>query len=1672
MSTILNVYSTNAFKRFLLPAINDANYSILLPKGIFQLEENIELKLEVVDNEWFFFPTNEYDLRGKNKTTCFGLSLKSVEIARLIVENQESLVILVEETDNYFSVYQKYDIHNMKASLTIGNDSRNSIIYSNLNLVSIKHARFKINGPEAIFEDLNSVNGSFVNYRRVVGAVPLSFGDCIDIYGLRIVYLGDYLAINLSESGVKVNPKYLRPVLIKPPQLPSLSKDRKKELFHRAPRRIASIITDEIDIEEPPQPKELNQPSMFMTIAPALTMSLPMILGCALMIWATGKEGNAMNPMYQYVGMATAVSSALIGVVWALIAQHSEAKKFKKDKEYRNLKYKEYIDKKEQAVREQYTHNTEALYERYLSSNECCDFDVENAALWNRNMTQEDFLNHRVGIGDIPFQAEIKVPAEKFTLLEDDLAELPARIKETYSMLRNVPICVDLLKEKLVGLVGGKNLEGAIMLAQSLIAQIAANNAYTDVKLVIVYDEKKSGLDGEWDFAKWLPHVWNETGTFRYVASNKEEASEVFFELAKKIRTRLEEESNSYGDNKTVAPKPYYVLVVANPEALEGELVSKYVLEQDPSYGISTIYLAENYENLPNECELILQNDDVFQGMYRVTDDLDQRLQINYDPMAPALLEQLAQNLAGIEIRQVETGGDIPNALTFFDMYGVHKLSELNVEDRWRKNRSYETMKALVGQRAGEVDCYLDVHEKYHGPHGLVAGTTGSGKSETLQTYILSLCVNFSPNDVALFIIDYKGGGMGNLFTNLPHMIGQISNLSGNQIHRALVSIKSEKDRRQRIFNEYSVNNINSYTKLYKNNETKIPVPHLFIIIDEFAEMKRDEPDFIQELVSVSQVGRSLGIHLIMATQKPAGTVDDNIWSNSKFKLCLRVQDRQDSMDMLHKPDAAYITQAGRCYLQVGNDELYELFQSGWSGATYTEDEGDQQTDVAKMLSVDGVLALEGNRIKTERKLERKRVWITSLLQVLDSVLKEKDVTLAKCCQTSESRAKLMDALFERFREKRIDYEKSENNVNALNTLLDMALSEGMNVRAIIQTAEKLSRRLPEKAEKTQLDAVVEYLAEIAKKGFTYDFQLFLPLLSERILLTELPQTILPLNPQTSFNGTQWPAYDGEWTLAVSMGLFDDPENQRQDTFVLDIATAGNTAIVGSLATGKSTFLQTLIYGLTMRYTPEEVNIYAMDFSAKMLAAFEDAPHVGGIMYEDDTEKIAKFFAYLSRVLENRKKLLRGGSFEQYVTVHGRGSLPAILFIVDNYSGFQLKSGMTEQNEDFMLQLTKEGVSYGIFLLTTSAGFGHEELPNRMAENFRTTICLELNDTFGYTEVLRRSTLLYPEVGVKGRGIAIIEDRVLEFQTALSIDAESDYERSELLKQKMQEMSIAWTGQKAAPVPEIPEKPMWSEFVLKNEFQEMLATDNLLPLAYEARYADIYGVDLSKIYTFVISGAKRKGKTNALKALILSASKKGGKVIVIDYAQTLTKICAAAGATHITTEVMFYKLLSGLMPEIEKRNKYKHELLEQGLEEEELFENMKGFDKIYFFIDDLAGFINTTYAMKDDPTTVGEYQDFMEQLINVGAAHNFYWFVCMNRKEMGMADSYPLYDLFIRDKKGIHLGGMTDESPMNFDYISYRIRDQVQPAGRGFLPVDNEDSCQEIVIPLVKGNGA
>ncbi len=278
-------------------------------------------------------------------------------------------------------------------------------------------------------------------------------------------------------------------------------------------------------------------------------------------------------------------------------------------------------------------------------------------------------------------------------------------------------------------------------------------------------------------------------------------------------------------------------------------------------------------------------------------------------------------------------------------MYKIDHPCELDVKARWDKNVAYKTLAVPLGVRANNDYVNLNLHEKAHGPHGLVAGTTGSGKSEILQSYILSLAVNYHPYEIGFLLIDYKGGGMASLFKKLPHLLGVITNLDGSESMRALASIKSELSRRQMIFNAFDVNHIDDYSKLFRMGKAKEPMPHLFIISDEFAELKKEQPEFMSELVSTARIGRSLGVHLILATQKPSGVVDEQIWTNSKFKLALKVQNEADSKEIIKTSDAANITQPGRAYLQVGNNEIYELFQSAWSGVNYVSVEEEEKID-------------------------------------------------------------------------------------------------------------------------------------------------------------------------------------------------------------------------------------------------------------------------------------------------------------------------------------------------------------------------------------------------------------------------------------------------------------------------------------------------------------------------------------------------------------------------------------------------------------------------------------------------------------------------------------------------------------------------------------------------------
>lgn len=1168
MGFTLAAYGINAFQEFIMPQIDNADYSVILSKKIYGINDNIRLNFEILNGVWRFVSTSK-NVHVRSQSLHLGMEL---EVGSLIQLRQDDvkISILVMELDQNLTRFNKYRIVN-PCNLSIGAAEGCNIVYDFQSLISRSHAVLEISSAACKITD-TSRNGIYMDGQRIREARALNFGDVINIFGLQIIWLGAVLAIGTTGQSIKVWSTDLEllddSTALYPNGYRQLDSG-KKNLFHRSPRMLPKLHTEDIEIESVPQPTKIRQRPLLLQIGPPMTMVLPMLLGTVVAFLAASSSGYGVSP-YMYTGIVIAAASALLGVMWALLNLRQAKKENALEEQNRITRYVAYLEGVEQDIITKAQENCSILENAYPPVSVCAGYDAYCPMLWSRNTIHPDVLFTRLGLGDTPFQCKIKIPKKTFTLYDDDLAEQPKIIHDSYQVLHNVPVGIDLANRRLLGVVGDGKMSTAAGIVRAMAIQLAANTCYTDVKLVFIGSDGLLQSGGEWGFARWLPHVWSESKVTRFCACSHAEITEVCSELSETIRIRNEGQKAS--EAGTIVT-PYYVIFIESLELLQNESIVKYLLEPQAGNGVTTVIMANGRELLPNVCENIIEVHGSHGSIYNLAEGVVSGTELTFDVISPQAAEQFARKISGVEVSEIETGGAIPDSLTFLDMWKVKTIPELNVLERWRKNRTYDTMCALIGERAGGRGCYLDIHEKHHGPHGLLAGTTGSGKSETLQTYMLSMAINYSPDDIAFFVIDYKGGGMANLFSNLPHMTGQISNLSGNQVHRAMVSIKSENRRRQQLFNECGVNHIDSYTRLYKNGETTVPLPHLLIIIDEFAELKKEEGSFMRELISVAQVGRSLGVHLILATQKPDGTVDDNIRCNAKFRICLRVQDRQDSNEMLHRPDAAYITQAGRAFMQVGNDEIFEEFQSGWSGADYDETLANGNTNIASIRTNTGKPAIMGNYLKKQQRDSQRRQWLRRLMELSVCAANQLGQPIPQLVEDPRKQERLIRCIYEKLEKEHLDYPQGKSNELRLKGFLRIFAEhihedwrdDGV-IRRIVAQMNQQNLKIPERKEQTQLTAVVDYLAQLAEEnGYSHSFRLWLPVLPERLCLNQVKGY-----GKQIFDGVQWFENTADWTLDAVVGLSDNPANQVQDPMMVSFSENGNLAICGSAGSGKS----------------------------------------------------------------------------------------------------------------------------------------------------------------------------------------------------------------------------------------------------------------------------------------------------------------------------------------------------------------------------------------------------------------------------------------------------------------------------------------------------------------------
>ncbi len=955
----------------------------------FSLPSEVSGNYWITDNDYFgnvrnLINVEEYNGEWKIKSDFETKIMSGDQEIESAILKDYSLYFLKINTDNEFVILYcspsvKKDILRLRINtnniVTIGNDEKNTIYY-NYPLVSKQHARLIYNNGKWTIQDLNSKYGTYVNSEAVTSK-ELEYGDIVFVMGLEIIPMKTGLIVNNIANHVRIDERTLirengiiqRQTVEDNPDEENIEFFGEDDYFYRAPRFKTGIEEKVIAIDPPPAQQEEDKTPLIYTIGPMFTM--------AMMSMVTGY--NALSGVvsgttdFSQAAPTLLIAGAMMAtmLLWPSLTRRYQKRRAKKEDEERREKYLAYLQEKKEKLQNEMKMQRQIMIDNYLPLQQIKEIIYEKKRnLWEREIEQDDFLTLRLGIGRTEFKGTLSIPEEHFSVKDDELLQEVYKVGAESRMLENVPVTLNFIQKNITAIIG--TAQNKQQFLEGLLLQVITYHSYEDLKIVVFTNKQN---ESKWEYLKIAPHNWSDDKQVRYFATTLDEAKEISLELEKSMQSRKFHENN--GKMETNADdyrkhKPYYLIITDDYKMVRDLELIKDVCEMPVNYGFSLVVISPRLVNIPNECKTFISIGDAKSGVFE--NELVSNKQKEFDADVDSTLNmyECCKIIANIPIDISKENRVLPNSVSFLEMYNIGMVEQFNILNRWKSNDPTKSLSVPVGLDKSRELFKLDLHEKAHGPHGLIAGMTGSGKSEFIITYILSMALNYHPYEVSFVLIDYKGGGLTGAFENketglkLPHLAGTITNLDTVEMNRSLASIQSELRKRQRLFNEArdklneSTIDIYKYQSLYRRGLVDKPISHLFIISDEFAELKDQRPEFMDQLISTARIGRSLGVHLILATQKPSGVVNDQIWSNSKFRICLKVQDKSDSMDMIKCPDAAELKQTGRFYLQVGYNELFALGQAAWAGAQYYPTEKRKKKVDQAINIIDNV----GNTIK------------------------------------------------------------------------------------------------------------------------------------------------------------------------------------------------------------------------------------------------------------------------------------------------------------------------------------------------------------------------------------------------------------------------------------------------------------------------------------------------------------------------------------------------------------------------------------------------------------------------------------------------------------------------------------------------------------------------------------
>lgn len=1200
------------------------------------------------------------------------------------------------------------------------------------------------------------------------------------------------------------------------------------KLVHRAGRIVhAAQPPEPILIPPPPQLADTGSQSF------PFQMLLPLAGAGSSMLMMTLLRAN---PIFALLGAVVMVITA-VGMLISLVSRRAGQSRQRRDRRDRYLDRlaatHEDATARDHEIREQ-------AYRTHPAPHALPQWAISPVRRWERRRSHADFLLLRIGTADLIMPSAaiptVGMPQEVDPLL---LAEMRSLVR-AHEVQPDLPTTIDLDCAGEVSIVGPP--EATRHLARVLLSQAAVHHAPEDLHLALVYPDQNAQ---EWDCLARLPHL-RMNGVFDGPISRRRVAP-TQPALEQLLREEIHEASrqaarlNRAGGRKARPTGPRLLAVVEQEGPALPLSVPDNALDS-AAIGATVLYLVTDRLHEPSDpsLRLTVQHDGtiVIEDLRPVSTEPGRPEQTpppvacRPDDLGPALAEGVSRALAPYSLgAAAERQDQDETTTTLAELLGVDDPRAIDPRAAWSPRSPRDFLRVPIGSDDSGATVLLDLKESAQlgvGPHGLCVGATGSGKSELLRTLVAALASTHGPEDLSMILIDYKGGAAFAPFAPLPHVVGLMDNLADDAglVERARASLAGEVTRRQKQLRDAgSSPDIAHYRRLRAEHPEMAPMPHLFVIIDEFGELLTASPDLVDLLLTIGRIGRSIGVHLLLSSQRIEAGKLRGLDTYLSYRICLRTFTEAESSTVIGVGDAFHLPAVpGYGYLKV-DTSIFTRFRSGFvSGPIDTIDEQPSPEEIEERVPL--------------------------LLPTYNGLEAESSVTV-------------------------------EDDV-----------PEGHTTRA------------------TVVDTVVSQLAQAAPVSSP----VWLDPLPSRLTLSRLHSASL----RRGRNAVPVPPVP---SVSVPIGIVDDPAQQRQDPWLLDLTLGGgHVSITGAPQSGRTNFLWTLATSAALCLPPSRLAFYGIDATGGGLARLSALPNVGGIATRGDRERMRRVVEEIVTMLDTREQVFsrhRIDSLDVLRNRHATGQIPElasadVVLLID---GLGLLRSDFEELEESLDDILRRGSGLGVHAVMTLSR--SNEL--RMAQQplVGTRLELRLNDPADSLIARKLSKTLRADV--PGR---VLTPEQLFAHAALPIadDADTSHGVGTALEELAGQIASRWSGERPAPIRMLPEAIDPADLPDGEEEPDLLPLglfqDTMTPINL-----DLVGRDPH----LLVLGDPGCGKSTVLRGVIESLIERHTPdelvIAVYDMRRTTADACPESYlGGHATSAALAEGLSASIAQELERRS--------------------------------------------------------------------------------------------------------------------------------------------------------